>query len=489
MRPSRRTLVLSVLVAAVLVATAGRPEWQPLSPRAASSIFVPVITIPRDPNAPKSWYTYFVNPDDQDIVTTLAPAPDGSLYIGTKRGKIYRRHGDDITLLLDMASRVNSPLDRGLNGLAVAPNGLFLYALYVHQYPAPVEDVMGTNELRLLRISLRDPSSQDYLLTGLQITADTHTAGFLTFGAEGELFVGVGDDAHNESDADLLLAIDNNSLYGKVLRIDAMTGAGFADNPYWDGNPFSVRSRIYASGFRNPFKAFYDAGEHRLYVGDVGQTLWEEVNIVEPGRSYGWPCMEGNRPNLYAPQYCDQHVSQPPYIVYPHYCGGAVTGIARWRGQLLIADYACSRIFDPFTNRTVFTPTSPTALVALPYDDLMVTEYLGAEGRRSGRVQIYTSQPVVAPPARPPEPTYAITITRLTTEVIAGEAISTAGVDMSDMLTWDAVVHHDDHIHPDFFSGVGRVITLTRTSHPDGWVELCAVLGDSARCIHLDHDH
>lgn len=478
-----------MLMVAALAATAAGPILQRLAPQAASSVFVPLITVPRDPQAAKSWYTYFVNPDDQDVLTTLAPALDGSVYIGTKRGKIYRRHGDDITLVLDLSARVNSPLDRGLNGMAVSPGGLYLYVLYVHQYPAPVEDVMGTNELRLLRISLRDPSFQEYLLTGLPITADTHTAGFLTFGAEGELYVGVGDDAHNESDADMLLAINNDSLYGKVLRIDPMTGGGLPDNPLWDGNPFSVRSRIFASGFRNPFKAFYDAAEGKLYVGDVGQTLWEEVNIVQPGLSYGWPCMEGNRPNLYAPQTCDSHVSHPPYVVYPHYCGGAVTGIARWRGQLLIADYACSRIFDPFTNRTVFTPTSPTALVALAYDDLMVTEYLGADGRRSGRVQIYTSQPVVAPPPRPPAPTYAITITRITTEVITGEAASPAGLDVSDMLKWDAVVHHDDHIHPDFFTGMGRVITLTRTSHPDGWVELCAVLGDSGRCIQLAHDH
>lgn len=478
---------ITVLVAAVMALAGPSAFAETQSPFHEGHYmrYIPIVNVPRNPQAVKTWQTLFKSPDEGDILTSISAAPNDTIYIASKRGKLYRRQDNYVSMILDISTRVNSPNDRGLNGIAVSPDGLYVYVLYVRDRPGQTADVLAERDLRLERISLRNPDAQDVLLTDLPITADTHTAGFLEFGADGELFVGIGDDAHNESDANLLLAISLDSLYGKVLRLDPLTGGGLPTNPYWDGDPYSVRSRIYASGFRNPFSAYYDQPSNKLYVGDVGQTEREEVDIVQPGKSYGWPCMEGTRPNLYAVQ-CVTHVSEQPYAEYGHYCGGAVTGIAVWREQLLVSDYACQVVYNPITHQNVFTASAPTALTNLSYDDLILNEYVGTTGHFYGQARIYTSQ--IIPPLlpEPPKPTYAITLTKLATNVVEGLAISQAGVDVSDELHWDGVVHHDQHIHPDFFIGTGRIVTLTRTTHPDGWVELCATMGASSSCIRLD---
>jgi hypothetical protein len=455
------------------------------SPGHEHEVFIPLLLAYRDPSAAKTWQTLFVSPDEGDILTSLSVGRNGDIYIASKRGKLYRRSGNRVDTLLDISAEVNSPKDRGLNAVVVSPDGLYVYVLYIRDLPAQPPDSWAPRDLALKRVSLRDPSSQDILLSGLEITADTHTAGFLKFGPGGDLFVGIGDDANNESDADLLHAIDINYLYGKVLRLNPVTGGGVPSNPFWDGDPYSVRSRIYAIGFRNPFSAYYDEPSEKFYVGDVGQTEREEVNIVNPGKSYGWPCMEGTRPNLYSPT-CVGYVSEPPLVEYLHYCGGAVTGVTLWRNQLLVSDYACGRIYNPIANQTVFTPSAPTALTKLSYDDLLVNQFVGTTGRYYGQVAIYTDLTIPPVDPSPVLPQYAITLTRLATNVVEGLAISQAGEDKSDLLQWDGVVHHDQHIHPDFFVGAGRVVTLERTTHPDGWVELCASLGSSTECMRLD---
>jgi glucose/arabinose dehydrogenase len=82
-------------------------------------------------------------------------------------------------------------------------------------------------------------------------------------------------------------------LAGKILRVDPETGEGPADNPFFDGNPVSNRSRVFAYGFRNPFRMVQNRATDEIYVGDVGLLAWEELNRLRPGANYGWPCYEG----------------------------------------------------------------------------------------------------------------------------------------------------------------------------------------------------
>jgi glucose/arabinose dehydrogenase len=130
---------------------------------------------------------------------------------------------------------------------------------------------------------------QDFLAADSQ----SHTIGSLVFGPDGALYVSNGDGAsYNAVDPRAIRVQDIDSLSGKVLRIDPLTGAGLADNPFFDGDADSNRSKVFQYGLRNPFRMSFDS-TGQLFVGDVGWTQWEEINAGVAGANFGWPFYEG----------------------------------------------------------------------------------------------------------------------------------------------------------------------------------------------------
>jgi hypothetical protein len=388
---------------------------------------------------------------------------------------------------------VSSVNDRGLNAIAASPDGRYLYVFYVRDEPNQTPDVLDERDLVLERISTTNPALRGVVLKGIPSTSITHTAGMLKFGRPNELFVGIGDDALNEDDALKLYSLDIDKPYGKILRIDPTTGGGLPDNPFWDGDPYSWQSKVFATGFRNPFSGYFDPDKNELYVGDVGEQKWEEVNLVKAGRSYGWPCYEGYRQN----QYLGCFDTEPPreipnvtwpIIAYPHDCETAVTGVTRWKGQLLVSDYGCGTIknwTNPFKPVTLWQFQFVTGIMTMPGDELITLQFRGVSGQFYGEVMRYSSDAGNIGPVSP-QPTYTITITAISSDTFEATAIAEDGTDASDLVEWNAVIHHDAHIHPDYARGTGKVFTLVRSGHPEGWIELCATLGASAKCIRVD---
>lgn len=143
---------------------------------------------------------------------------------------------------------------------------------------------------------------QDFLAADSQ----THTIGAVEFGPDGALYVSNGDGAsYNAVDPRAIRVQDLDSLSGKILRIDPLTGEGLADNPFYDGDPDSNRSKVYQYGLRNPFRISFDSSG-QLYVGDVGWTQWEEINAAPAGANFGWPFYEGGAGgNVPTPYYSD----------------------------------------------------------------------------------------------------------------------------------------------------------------------------------------
>ena len=86
---------------------------------------------------------------------------------------------------------------------------------------------------------------------------------------------------------------DIDNLSGKVLRLDPTTGKGVSDNPFYNGDPDSNRSKVFYSGVRNPFRFTFDPTTELPVIGDVGWGRWEEVNTGAPGSNFGWPYFEG----------------------------------------------------------------------------------------------------------------------------------------------------------------------------------------------------
>ena len=148
-----------------------------------------------------------------------------------------------------------------------------------------------------------------------------HNTGTLRFGPDGMLYVGFGDGSSAiDADERALSASDPDSLNGKILRIDPATGLGLPDNPWYDGDVTANRARVYAGGFRNPFRFSVHPERDEVMVGDVGFSDWEEVNTGR-GTLHGWPCFEGGNGtslpqgaygNLQACQDAQNDLANPP---------------------------------------------------------------------------------------------------------------------------------------------------------------------------------
>jgi glucose/arabinose dehydrogenase len=250
--------------------------------------------------------------------TAFAFLPDGRALVAEKDGRVRLVTGGSLQPdpVLDIDARVNSYWDRGILGIAIDPgftSNRFFYVFAVFESNAANDT--GPKSSQVLRYTLRpdntaDPNGGTVILgtvTGngcpdpatladcLPAEGSSHSGGSLRFGSDGYLYVSTGDAASFTAvDPLALRAQDPNSLAGKILRVTP-TGQGVSSNPFWDGDPNHSRSKVWARGFRNPFRIALRPGNPPMpYVGDVGWSTWEEVDIVPAGINAGWPCYEGN---------------------------------------------------------------------------------------------------------------------------------------------------------------------------------------------------
>ena len=273
--------------------------------------------------------------------TAIAFTNDGRMFIAQKSGSVRVVQNGVLlpTPFTDIASEVNNRGDRGLIGLAVHPDFPsvpYVYLLYTYDPLGVIADGEGARVSRLMRVTANaantniaqaaSVSGSRVLLLGTNSTAahngnptsyvdndnvacqtapgnyvqdclpsdgGTHSVGALVFAADGALLVSNGDGTHwINGDTRPVRAIDVDSLAGKVLRIDPLTGEGYPDNPFYDGEPNSNRSKVLMLGFRNPFRIAVQPDTQKVYVGDVGWSTWEEINEGR-GKNFGWPCYEG----------------------------------------------------------------------------------------------------------------------------------------------------------------------------------------------------
>jgi glucose/arabinose dehydrogenase len=279
-----------------------------------------------------------------DTPVNLAFLPDGRMLVAEKRGRVWVvkdgvRHP---TPLFSREAEVLNHHDRGLLGMAVDPNhavNRYVYFLYTVDPDSNNSDGNEDAFGRLVRYQISaadsnalDPASRTILLgvnwpNGPLSASPSHTIGDIRFGADGSMFVSAGDGAQFNSvdaggndapafgadrtdpieDVGAFRSLYLPSLAGKILRIDPGTGLGYPSNPFYDGNPASVVSRVWAYGVRNPYRLTVRPGTGTthpaagnpgtLYIGDVGWKLWEEIVVARGGENFGWPCYEGLGPN------------------------------------------------------------------------------------------------------------------------------------------------------------------------------------------------
>jgi len=272
---------------------------------------------------------------DEPVYLT-APAGDARLFIVEQAGRIIIvKNGSALSRpFLDIRSKVGSGGERGLLSVAFHPlyrtNG-FLFVNYTDKH--------GDTNIERYAVShdadVAEPGSAKLILKIDQPYAN-HNGGMNLFGPDGMLYVGMGDggsqmDPHGNGQ-------NPNVLLGKLLRINVDRGEPYsapAANPYSKGGG---RAEIWATGLRNPWRFSFDSRDGNLYIADVGQDRYEEVNIVgmnRAGVNYGWSVMEGF--SCLRGTSCDQRGLQRPALVYGHSDGCSITGGFVYRGRQIPA--------------------------------------------------------------------------------------------------------------------------------------------------------
>lgn len=274
-----------------------------------------------------------------DLPSSIAATADGTLYINETRSGLIRIVDPDEGLLpqafLDLSDGVRGDGERGLLGLAFHPNYDESGRLFVHYTRASDGAIIVSEFSRAEDGASADPSSERVLLA-VEHPSAYHNGGQLEFGPDGYLYVALGDggtpgDAAGHGQ-------DSSTLLGAILRIDVDVDTGLrpyaipADNPFVDGGG---APEVYVFGLRNPWRFSFDAGPDRLWVADVGDGAYDEVNRVDrsaaAGANLGWNIMEGNHCFNLVP--CDPDAFVSPLTEYGRELGCAVIGGYVYRGD------------------------------------------------------------------------------------------------------------------------------------------------------------
>jgi len=375
--------MLSTLVALMLVAPAADPkiDTRPLSLTVRNAF--EKTTWPGWTGADEDGMPVALRP----ILVTHAGDKSGRIFVAEQRGKIYVVPGEshagpagvflDITPIVSYDDKTN---EEGFLGMAFHPkfkeNGQFF--VYYTDRQQPHHNVVARYRVRADDPSVADPKSGEILLT-MAKPFWNHDGGTIVFGPDGYLYIAVGDGgaANDPFENGQKLS----TLLGKILRIDidrkGQAGAPYAipaDNPFVKNA--KAKGEIWAYGLRNVWRMAFDRKTGVLWAGDVGQDIWEEIDLIERGGNYGWSRREGmhpfaksKRPGEASAEFIE------PIFEYHHDIGKSITGGLVYRGQripdlvgaYLYADYVTGKLwalrYDPETkqvteNREIPLPQS-----------------------------------------------------------------------------------------------------------------------------------
>ncbi len=333
------------------------------------------------------------------VLLLQAPHSSARWYVVEQAGRVRVFDNEPnvaaSTIFVDIAARVRSGGEMGLLGLAfhpqypLDPRAYLSYTTGSPQLVSRIAEFRSTDGGRTL-----DPASERILLTVVQ-PATNHNGGHIAFGPDGFLYIGFGDGG---GAGDPFGSIGNaqnlQTLLGKLLRIDVDGDTGAVRYRIPAGNPFAGNPtcstgsgaqscpEIYAFGLRNPWRWSFDRGSGELWLGDVGQGAWEEINRVVVGGNYGWRCREGAHP--FNSNCGTARDLLDPVAEYGRTVGQSVTGGYVYRGNA-IAPLAGRYVFGDFVSGRIWhiaRDTPPTLVVAGGFDSgLQIASFgQGADG-------------------------------------------------------------------------------------------------------------
>lgn len=335
------------------------------------------------------------------------------MYIVQQTGKIFIKNEATTTLFLDWSEHITikpMPDERGLLGMAFDPdynnNGLF-YISYVD-----TENYSVVSRFKVSDNKMKADINSEKKLFYFKQPFNNHNGGHLEFSPiDNYLYISFGDggkfgDPFNH-------AQNTGNYFGKILRIDTNSEDGYnipADNPFY-GSEYE-KQEIWAYGLRNPWRFSFDAINGDMFIGDVGQDSWEEINYLKfdsAGLNFGWNIVEGN--HCYSDPECDKRMYVDPMFEYPsdaaywksimgirekNITGCSVTGGYIYRGKkvkslyglYIFSDFCSGKIwaFDQNSNQITEITTSLLSsdqhMIASfgedIYNELYIVDYLGA---------------------------------------------------------------------------------------------------------------
>lgn len=306
-----------------------------------------------------------VNKSLRILDLTYAKGDGSRLFAMDQRGMIFtfenRPDVEKASLFLDIQQKVNRWFEssenneQGLLGLALHPKFKENGQLFV-SYTLRENDhtIVSRFQVSKNNSNKADPNSEVVVLDIPQ-PYKNHNGGAIEFGPDGYLYISLGDGgARNDPK---VTGQDRSDLLGSILRIDIdrrSDGLNYAiptDNPFVGDK--ALRPEIFAYGIRNPWRIAFDKKSGRLWCGDVGQELWEEVNVITKGGNYGWSSREGSYPFGNRPAVQGVGPTVDPVWEYDHGVGKSITGgrvynssrVAQLTGKYLYGDYVSGSIW------------------------------------------------------------------------------------------------------------------------------------------------
>jgi glucose/arabinose dehydrogenase len=235
--------------------------------------------------------------------TAMEFSPDGRLFVCLQTGQVRVIKNGSLLATPFLSLSVDSSGERGLLGIAFDPNFTNNHYVYVY-YTVPTSPIHNRVSRFTAAGDVAASGSEAVILNLDNLSnATNHNGGGLHFGPDGKLYIGVGENA-NGANAQTL-----SNLLGKLLRINS-DGTIPPNNPFYNSASGNNRA-IWALGLRNPFTFGFQPGTGRLFINDVGQSTWEEIDDGIAGANYGWPTTEGptNNPSFVSPIYYYGHGS------------------------------------------------------------------------------------------------------------------------------------------------------------------------------------
>lgn len=289
---------------------------------------------------------------DTAVVTTLSGptdfiwTPDGRMLILEKAGRVRIVVGGVLQAAsaLDLVANTDSGFEKGFLGICLHPNFTtngYVFLYYTRNSPT---------RNRIARFTMTGntlaPGSEVVILDNISAQNGNHNGGTILIGPDGKLWAAPGDSGTGGVKAQNLSPFPYEGAFsGKVLRME-LDGSPAAGNPFLGDT--TKEQRIFAYGFRNPFRFSFRPSNGALFAGDVGQSSREEIDVVTAGGNFGWPMMEGNLGTCPSGTTCI-----PPVFDYPRSVGGSITGGVFVTGSAYPALLQGKYVFGDYVSNTL----------------------------------------------------------------------------------------------------------------------------------------